>query len=199
MPRPSPLPWALGLALAVAGGCDEQLQKLLTNASKRQAEREAKQAAEAERVAQGLGPSDPIAPEIARVLQVVRTSDYDFIVRKGKRGRGKDEHKRFNGVDFASMLENKTRYLGRGIVELDAWIDEIGSSAFFSGAEYAVRLPDGREMSFRTWLSEELAALPPEPEGVAAGAPPTTVATSTPPPATPRQPSSVTPPRAPGP
>jgi hypothetical protein len=185
MPRPSPLPWALGLALAVAGGCDEQLQKLLTNASKRQAEREAKQAAEAERVAQGLGPSDPIAPEIARVLQVVRTSDYDFIVRKGKRGRGKDEHKRFNGVDFASML--------------DAWIDEIGSSAFFSGAEYAVRLPDGREMSFRTWLSEELAALPPEPEGVAAGAPPTTVATSTPPPATPRQPSSVTPPRAPGP
>ena len=45
---------------------------------------------------------------------------------------------------------------------LPTWLDEIGSSTFFTGDEYIVRLPDGREMNFRSWLLEELAALPPD-------------------------------------
>ena len=160
------------MLLAVLGplttaGCDEKLQAYLKNASERQSAREAKKAEDAALVARGMGPTDPISPEIARAIEVVRTSDYDFVVRKGKAPRKKknpedDPAKRFNGVDFAATLENKTRWLARGITDLPTWLDEIGSGTFFSGDAYLVRLPDGRELTFREWLLEEIAALPPD-------------------------------------
>ena len=161
---------ALLLLLAGAGGCDEKFEKFLKSASDRQQAREEKQAEVAALKARGLGPPDPVAPEIARAIQVVRTSDYDFVVRKGRakplpRGTrtAEDAVRRYNGFDFAASLESKSRWLGRGITDLPTWLDEIGSSTFFSNDTYLVRLPDGREFPFRKWLLDELAALPPEP------------------------------------
>lgn len=152
-------------APTLLAGCDEKLQKFLTNASARQQARDTKKAEDAILKARGLGPADPVAPEIARAIQVVRTSDYDFLIRKGtpnkRRRKGEDPLKRSNGFDFAAMLESKSAWLGRDVTELPQWLDVIGSSTFFSGHEYIVRLPDGREMSFRTWLLEELKYLPP--------------------------------------
>ena len=162
--RPATL-LALAIGLTSLGGCDEKLQAYLKNASGRQAARDAKKAEEADLRERGLGPSDPFSPEIARAIQVVRISDYDFVVRKGKPPKSKDIEdpaRRFNGFDFAATLESKTRWLGRGVEDLPTWLDEIGSSTFFSGDSYIVRLPDAREMSFRSWLLEELAALPPD-------------------------------------
>jgi len=153
-------------AVVVLGGCDEKMQAFLKNASARTEAREKKKAEAADLQARGLGPAPPIAPGIDALIQVVRVSDYDFIVRTGKRtskGKGSDES-RYNGLDFASMLEGKTRWLGRGMVDTEKWLDEIGGGTFFTNQTYIVRLPDGREMSFRTWLAAELAALPPEPE-----------------------------------
>ena len=156
------------LALGV-GGCDEKFEKFLKSASDRQQAREEKKAETAALQARGLGPADAVSPEIARAIKVVRTSDYEFVVRKatGKRARKhKDDDegvKRVNGFDFAATLESKSRWLGRGISDLPTWLDQIGSGTFFAGDAYLVRLPDGRELSFRTWLLEELAALPPEP------------------------------------
>jgi hypothetical protein len=153
------------MVLAVAGtaGCDEKLQNQLTNASARQTARDAKKAeAEALR-ARGIGPAPAVSPEIARAIKVVRMSDYDFLVRpKAARKKTDDPPKRHNGFDFAATLESKTRWLGRGVNDLPTWLDEIGSSTFFKNETYLVRLPDGREMNFRTWLLEELAALPPD-------------------------------------
>lgn len=155
----------VALSATLTAGCDEKLQKFLTNASARQQARDTKKAEDAILKARGLGPADPVAPEIARAIQVVRTSDYDFLIRKGtptkRRRKGENPPKRSNGFDFAAMLESKSAWLGRDVTELPQWLDEIGSSTFFSGDEYIVRLPDGREMSFRTWLLEELKYLTP--------------------------------------
>lgn len=158
------------VALLGLGGCDEKFEKFLKSASDRQQTRDEKKAEVAALKARGLGPPDPVSPEIARAIKVVRTSDYEFVVRKaanGKRARkhkdDDDDVKRLNGFDFAATLESKSRWLGRGISDLPTWLDQIGSGTFFAGDAYVVRLPDGREMSFRTWLYEELAALPPEP------------------------------------
>ncbi len=152
------------LVLTGMAGCDEKLQAYLKNASERQSARETKKAEDADLQRRGLGPVDPISPEIARAIQVVRTSDYDFLVRKGKAPRkgAEDTAKRFNGFDFAATLESKTTWLARGVTDLPTWLDEIGSATFFSNDAYIVRLPDGREMAFRAWLLDELAALPPD-------------------------------------
>ncbi len=153
---------AAGLA---GGGCDEKLQNFLKNASDRQAARDKKAADAAALRARGLGPADPISPEIARAIEVVRISDYDFVVIKPRprkaKNRNDDPPRRRNGFDFAATLESKTKWLGRGVNDLSTWLDEIGSSTFFSGDAYGVQLPDGRTLSFRFWLLEELAALPP--------------------------------------
>jgi hypothetical protein len=163
----------LAIAAVVAvSGCDEKMQSFLKNASDRTEAREKKKAEEADLRARGLGPAPPIDPGIDALIQVVRISDYDFIVRTGKR-KGKDET-RYNGLDFASMLESKTRWLGRGMTDKQAWLAEIGSGSFFTAQSYFVRLPDGREMSFRTWLDAELAALPTEADGTPMPLPPTT-------------------------
>ena len=164
-----------GVAFGTSG-CDEKLQNQLKNASLRQTARDAKKAeAEALR-ARGIGPAPAISPEIARAIKVVRTSDYDFLVRKkdAPRKKGDDPPKRHNGFDFAASLESKTRWLGRGVNDLPTWLDEIGSSTFFAGDTYLVRLPDGRELSFRVWLLEELAALPPDLLPVEGDTPPET-------------------------
>ena len=161
----------VALVAAIGGpGCDEKFEKFLKSASNRQQAREEKKAETAALKARGLGPADPVSPEIARAIKVVRTSDYEFVIRKasaGKRSRKRDPDdegvKRVNGFDFAATLDSKSRWLGRGISDLPTWLDEIGSGTFFTGDTYLVRMPDGREMSFRTWLLEELAALPPEP------------------------------------
>lgn len=157
---------ALASVALTAGACDEKLQNQLKNASDRQAARDAKKAEAEALKARGLAPVDEVPPEIARAIKVVRMSDYDFVVRKGKARKKKDGEdinaKRYNGFDFASTLESKTRWLGRGVTDLPTWLDEIGSSSFFAKDAYLVRLPDGREMSFRTWLLEELEALPPD-------------------------------------
>jgi len=154
------------LSLVATVGCDEKLQAYLKNASERQSARDAKKAEDAGLQARGLGPASPISPEIARAIEVVRTSDYDFVVRKGKAPRKlkpeDDTAKRFDGFDFAATLESKTKWLGRGFTDLPTWLDEIGSGTFFSGDAYLVRLPDGRELTFRLWLLEEIAALPPD-------------------------------------
>lgn len=151
---------------ALLAGCDEKLQAFLTNASERQQARDTKKAEDAILKARGLGPADEVAPEIARAIQIVRTSDYDFMVRKGspsqRQRNGEAPPKRVTGFDFAAMLESKSAWLGRDVTDLTTWLDEIGSSTFFAGDEYVVRLPDGRELSFRSWLLEELAALPPD-------------------------------------
>lgn len=145
---------ALALAaLATAGtACDEKFQSFLANASKKQAEREAKAAEDAARQARK---DAAISPPIRRALTVVRDSDYDFVAVKGDGSR-----KRYDGFSFAAMLETKTRWLGRGIDDLPAWFDEIGARTFFGARRYYVRLPSGRELDFRAWVEAELAALP---------------------------------------
>lgn len=156
----------MSAAVLLSQACDEKLHSFLKNASSRTEVREKKLAEEADLRARGLGPAPPIDPGIDALIQVVRISDYDFIVRTGKRttrGKGKDET-RYDGLDFASMLEGKSRWLGRGMKDRDLWLTEIASGTFFTNQTYIVRLPDGREMSFRTWLDAELAALPPEPD-----------------------------------
>lgn len=143
---------ALAALLAAGPACDERFQSFLANASKKQSEREAKQAEEAARKAHKEA---AISPPIRRAIAVVRDSDYDFVAVKGDGSR-----KRYSGFDFAAMLETKTRWLGRGIDELPAWFDEIGAKSFFGGRRYYVRLPSGRELDFRAWVEAELAALP---------------------------------------
>lgn len=143
---------ALAAALAAGPACDEKFQSFLANASKKQMEREAKQAEEAARKARKEA---AISPPIRRAIAVVRDSDYDFVSVSGDGTK-----KRYSGFDFAAMLESKTRWLGRGIDELPAWFDEIGSKTFFGGRRYYVRLPSGRELDFRAWVEAELAALP---------------------------------------
>jgi hypothetical protein len=143
--------------------CDEKLQSFLKNAAERQANRDKAKAEADDLRARGLGPAPAIDPAIAALIQVVKISDYDFIVRSGKRV-GKDET-RYSGVDFAGMLESKSRWLARGVSDKELWLKEIGSSSYFSNQSYLVRLPDGREMSFRTWLEAELAALPQDSSG----------------------------------
>lgn len=149
---PRALVGALVAALAAGAACDEKFQNFLVNASNRQAEKEAKEAADAERKARKEA---AISPEVRAAIRLVRDSDYDFIAIKGNGG-----HKRYSGVDFAAMLENKSRWLGRGLDALPVWLDEIGTKSFFGARSYLVRLPDGKEMNFRTWLEAELAALP---------------------------------------
>ncbi len=140
-------------------GCDERLQRLITEASKRQEKREAwasKAAAKQE--------APEVAPEIDKALLVVARSDFKFIVRKND----KDKERRYNGYDFAEMLRFKSKWLGRDIADFDTWMKEIGTGVFFSGKPYMVRLPDGKEIEFRSWLKEELSSVPgghPKPPG----------------------------------
>lgn len=143
---------ALAVALAAGPGCDDKLQAFLRNASERHVEKEKKNAEEAARKARQEA---WIAPPIRRAIELVRTSDYDFVSIASDGSR-----KRHSGFDFAAMLERKSRWLGRGIDDLPTWLDEIGSRTFFGGRGYLVLLPNGRELNFRAWLEAELAALP---------------------------------------
>lgn len=140
------------LVLAAAPGCDDKFQAFLANASKREADRQGKKAEEEARKARKEA---VISPAVRRALDLVRTSDYDFVAVKGDRSS-----RRYNGLDFAAMLESKTRWLGRGIDDLPTWLDQIGGETFFGARQYLVRLPNGRELNFRAWLEAELSALP---------------------------------------
>ncbi len=137
--------------LMMAPGCDERLKRLITEASKRQEKREAWAAKAAEKQ---LTPE--VSPEVEAALAVVARSDFKFIVRKND----KEKERRYNGFDFAEMLRFKTKWLGRDIPDFKTWMREIGSGVFFSGKAYIVQLPDGTEIEFRTWLNNELKALP---------------------------------------
>ncbi|MDC0715346.1 hypothetical protein [Nannocystis bainbridge] len=154
--RWSTSPRALTLALAVVAGvgpaCDEKFQSFLRNASDRHVEREKKKETDADRDAIEAA---AISPPVRAAIALVRTSDYDFVAVKSDGSR-----KRYSGFDFAAMLETKSRWLGRGLDELSAWLDQIGGRTFFGGRSYFVRLPDGRELNFRSWLEAEIAALP---------------------------------------
>jgi hypothetical protein len=150
----SPRALALAVAVAAAAGpaCDEKFQSFLKNASDRHVEREKKKEGDAERQA---AEEAVISPPVRAAIALVRTSDYDFVSVTSDGSR-----KRYSGFDFAAMLETKSRWLGRGLDELPAWLDQIGGRTFFGGRAYFVRLPDGRELNFRSWLEAEIAALP---------------------------------------
>jgi hypothetical protein len=148
--RPGAL--VLAVALAAGPGCDDTFQSFLRNASDRHVEKEKKKADEAARKARQEA---AISPPVRRAIELVRTSDYDFVAVSGDGYR-----KRYSGFDFAAMLESKSRWLGRGLDDLSVWLDQIGSKTFFGGRHYMVRLPNGRELNFRAWLEAELEALP---------------------------------------
>lgn len=143
---------ALALLAAAVPACDDKFQAFLANASKREADRQSKKAEEDARKARKEA---VIPPAVRRALDLVRTSDYDFVAVRGDRSS-----RRYSGLDFAAMLETKTRWLGRGIDDLSTWLDQIGGKTFFGARQYLVRLPNGRELNFRAWLEAELAALP---------------------------------------
>lgn len=141
------------LAVAAAGpACDDKFQKFLAGATKRQEERDAKKAEEAAAKAKKEA---AISPAVRRAIDLVRSSDYDFVAVKGDGSR-----KRYSGFDFAAMLESKSRWLGRGLDDLSTWLDEIGARTFFGARSYLVVLPSGREVPFRAWLEAEMADLP---------------------------------------
>ncbi|MBZ5714390.1 hypothetical protein [Nannocystis pusilla] len=144
----------LAVAVAAAAGpaCDEKFQSFLRNASDRHVEREKKKEADAVRLATEEA---VISPPVRAAIALVRASDYDFVSVTSDGTR-----KRYSGFDFAGMLETKTRWLGRGLEGLSTWLDQIGGRTFFGGRSYLVRLPDGRELNFRSWLEAEIAALP---------------------------------------
>lgn len=142
----------LGLALLTLPACDEKFQAFLANASRREAERQTKKSEEEARKARKEA---AISPSVRRALELVRTSDYDFVALKGG-----GASRRYSGADFATMLETKTRWLGRGLDDLPTWLDQIGARTFFGGRQYLVRLPNGRELNFRAWIEAEIAALP---------------------------------------
>jgi len=150
------------LTLLLAGlvwtsGCDDRLQRLITEASKRQEKREAWAAKAAEKQN-----SPDVSPEIDAALNIVERSDFKFLVRKGK-GKGKKaEERRYNGLAFAEMLRFKTKWLGSDITDFKTWMHEIGRGVFFSGKAYIVKLPDGQELEFAKWLANELATVPME-------------------------------------
>jgi hypothetical protein len=152
--RPPRLGGLLALAVALAAGpaCDDKLQSLLKKTSERHEEREGKKPGAAERQAHKEA---AISPDVRRAIELVRTSDYDFVSVASDGMR-----KRYSGFDFAGMLETKSRWLGRGLDDLPLWLDQIGSNTFFGRRSYMVRLPNGRELNFRAWLEAEIAALP---------------------------------------
>lgn len=143
---------AVALAAAAGSACDDKFQSFLRNASDRHVEREKKKVDDAERRARDAA---AISAPVRRAIDLVRTSDYDFVAIKNDGTR-----RRYNGFDFAALLETKSRWLGRGLDGLDTWLDQIGARTFFGGRHYLVRLPDGRELQFQAWLAAEIAALP---------------------------------------
>jgi len=152
-PRPGGgLLLALAVAAAAGPGCDEKFQSFLRNASDRHVEREKKKEDDTVRL---VAEEAVISPPVRAAIALVRTSDYDFVAVKSDGTR-----KRYSGFDFAAMLETKSRWLGRGLDGLSTWLDQIGGRTFFGGRAYFVRLPDGRELNFRSWLEAEIAALP---------------------------------------
>lgn len=151
MPRRA-LVLAVALAAVAGPACDEKFQSFLRNASDRHVEREKKKEDDAARKAIE---ETVISPPVRAAIDLVRTSDYDFVAVKSDGSR-----KRYSGFDFAAMLETKSRWLGRGLDGVSTWLDQIGGRTFFGGRSYLVRLPDGRELNFRAWLEAEIAALP---------------------------------------
>lgn len=133
------------LALVVPTGCDERLSDRILAASKRQEERER----QLEKAATKLE-TDALTPAIREVLEIVKRSDYKFVVVKGDRKR------RYSGPEFQRMLESKTHWLGRDITDLDTWFSEIATSTFFKQRAYLVRLPSGQEVEFTGWVKREL-------------------------------------------
>ncbi len=95
----------------------------------------------------------PVARQatIDQAISLVQRSDLVFVVpkRKGKR-------KRYRAPEFAKLLQDKTRWLGPDIREIEPWLDAIGSDAFFTFQPYRVVHPDGREQDFRSWLEARL-------------------------------------------
>jgi len=103
---------------------------------------------------------DPVSHErivpdtIDYVLALVRHSHATFVAldppARGQRRATKGT--RYDGRDFARMLQRKTTWIGAGIKELDPWLDEIGSRSFQHDLPYQVEHPDGRIEPFLLWV-----------------------------------------------
>jgi len=140
--------------LGTAFACDaENLQDRLQQAIMRQSGRGERQAArEAARASYGrTGLPEPIVA----ALDLIAESDAVFIVKKDKK-----KDRTYSGFNFAAMLTTKTIWLGRGIEDLDLWIEEIASGSFMSRESYQVRRPDGVNEELASWLTRQIASRP---------------------------------------
>jgi len=146
---------AIGVVLlGTAFACDaENLQERLQQAIMRQSGRGERQATrEAAKASHGrTGLPEPIVA----ALDLIAESDAVFIVKKEKK-----KDRTYSGFNFAAMLTTKTIWLGRGIEDLDLWIEEIASGSFMNRESYQVRRPDGVNEELASWLTRQIASRP---------------------------------------
>jgi hypothetical protein len=103
---------------------------------------------------------DPISHErvvpntIGYVLALVRHSNATFIAPRTppRRGRLPADATRYDGGDFSTMLQRKTKWIGAGIHELDPWLAAIGARSYRYDVAYQVMRPDGRIEAFDAWV-----------------------------------------------
>ncbi|MEZ4385682.1 MAG: hypothetical protein R3A79_30465 [Nannocystaceae bacterium] len=153
----------LGVALLGVGtlGCDaEHLQERLQEAIMRQLGRGERQTTrEAAKASQGRS---GLASPIRDALELIDQSDAEFIVKKDKK-----KDRTYSGHNFAAMLTTKTIWLGRGIDDLETWIDEIGAGSFINREAYEVRRPDGVTEEFSSWIARQMSSRPRTAEEIA--------------------------------
>jgi hypothetical protein len=140
------------LLLGTSFACDaENLQERLQQAIMRQSGRGERQAArEAAKASHGR---TGLPPPIVAALDLIAESDAVFIVKKDKK-----KDRIYSGFNFAAMLTTKTIWLGRGIEDLDLWIEEIASGSFMNRESYQVRRPDGVNEELTPWLTRQIAS-----------------------------------------
>jgi hypothetical protein len=86
---------------------------------------------------------------IEKLLKKVETSDCTFI-RNGSNHTDKQA---------ATHMRRKYEHFKDRIKTPEDFIEKCGSKSELSGKEYSVKLPDGKVMSCKRWMTEELKQL----------------------------------------
>ncbi|MGN6385140.1 MAG: DUF5329 family protein [Verrucomicrobiota bacterium] len=86
---------------------------------------------------------------IEKLLKKVETSDCTFI-RNGSNHTGKEA---------ATHMRRKYEHFKHKIKTPEDFIEKCASRSELSGKEYSVKLPEGKVMSCKKWMTEELKQL----------------------------------------
>jgi len=102
---------------------------------------------------------------ILDALRIVESSGLRFVAqpRKGPKGEPKGKRKEYSATEFSSMLRKKWEFLGKGVKDLDTFIEVIATDSLSSMEPYLVILGDGSEQEFRVWLLERIGSRGDEP------------------------------------